>query len=61
MVIEVDGGHHADGAQKSRDEKRDAWFESRGYSVLRIWNMDVLNNLEGVLINISDTLRTPPP
>lgn len=61
LVIEVDGGHHADGAQKSHDGRRDAWLEGRGYSVVRIWNMDVLNNLEGVLEFVSETLRTPPP
>ena len=61
LIVELDGGHHADGAQKSHDVNRDAWLEGRGYSVIRVWNLDVLNNLEGVLLSVSDALRTPPP
>jgi very-short-patch-repair endonuclease len=45
LVIEVDGGQHAD---SDRDVRRDAWFESNGYRLLRFWNNDVLSNIEGV-------------
>src|SRR5262245_14031426 len=46
MVIEVDGGQHADSAH---DAKRDRWFEANRFRVLRFWNNDVLSNIEGVL------------
>jgi very-short-patch-repair endonuclease len=46
LVIEVDGGQHADSA---RDRQRDAWLRARGFQVLRFWNNDVLKNTEGVL------------
>ncbi len=59
VAIEVDGGQHAD---NQRDAARDAWLESQGFVVLRFWNNDVLNNLEGVLERIAKTLkRTLPP
>ncbi|MGA8154687.1 MAG: endonuclease domain-containing protein, partial [Rhodoplanes sp.] len=45
LVIEVDGGQHAESA---RDRLRDRWFEQNAFRVLRFWNNEVLNNLEGV-------------
>lgn len=45
MVIEVDGGQHA---ESGHDKRRDAWFDANGYRVLRFWNNDVLSNVEGV-------------
>jgi very-short-patch-repair endonuclease len=53
LVIEVDGGQHAD---SPADRVRDAWLRSRRYQVLRFWNNDVLTNIEGVLTVIHDTI-----
>ena len=46
LVIEVDGGQHADSRS---DDARDAALSAEGYRVLRLWNSDVLTNPEGVL------------
>ena len=46
IIIEVDGGQHAESAT---DVARDKWFEDAGYRVLRYWNNDVLRNPNGVL------------
>jgi very-short-patch-repair endonuclease len=46
LVIELDGGQHAD---SSYDERRSKWLTGRGDSVLRLWNNEVLQNLDGVL------------
>ena len=60
VMIEVDGGQHAD---SSSDARRDRWFAANGFLVLRFWNNDVLKNREGVLISVLETLhaRTPHP
>jgi len=42
MVIEVDGGQHAETQVIERDEKRSAWLKAEGYQVIRFWNADVL-------------------
>ncbi len=56
LVIEIDGGHHnIDDVQKS-DESRTAWLTGEGYSVLRFWNNDVINNTEGVIESIREAL-----
>jgi very-short-patch-repair endonuclease len=54
LVIELDGGQH--GERKTSDALRTQWLESQGYSVIRYWNNEVLNNIEGVLENLSATL-----
>ncbi len=52
LVIELDGGQHAD--QAPYDERRTRMLEQAGFRVLRFWNNDVNDNLEGVL----ETIRT---
>ncbi len=54
LIIELDGGQHSDCAE---DRLRDAYLQDKGYKVLRFWNNDVLNNLEGCLQVICDNLE----
>jgi very-short-patch-repair endonuclease len=58
IVIEVDGGQHAD---NSADDRRTAYLVSKGYRVLRFWNNDVLANLPGVLTRILEAINEVPP
>jgi very-short-patch-repair endonuclease len=68
VVIEVDGGQHAENAA---DLMRTKFIERQGYRVLRFWNNDVLSNIEGVLEVIQATVgaallcsatdSSPPP
>ncbi|AXS40328.1 endonuclease domain-containing protein [Breoghania sp. L-A4] len=48
LVIELDGSQHAEEANAARDGVRDAWFEAAGWRVIRFWNGEVMNNLDGV-------------
>ena len=57
LVIEVDGGQHAAGAYL--DAERTAWLQSRGYKVMRFWNTQVLQEMDGVLEAIYGALITP--
>jgi very-short-patch-repair endonuclease len=47
VVIELDGGQHARNTLK--DLERDAILAQSGFTVLRFWNNEVLDNPEGVL------------
>lgn len=58
LVIELDGGQHADATLK--DQQRDAWLRSQGYTVLRFWNNEVMQQLEGVLERIRCVGRRSP-
>ena len=56
LVIELDGGQHADSESDARRTER---LTAEGYRVLRFWNNDVLENVEGVLRVISGALPSP--
>ena len=53
LIIELDGGQHAD---STADKIRDAWFTTHGYRTLRFWNNDVLQNMDGVFLTITEAL-----
>jgi len=58
LIIEIDGGQHAE--QTEYDQRRDAWLRSQGYTVLRFWNHEVMQQLEGVLEQIRSTIALSP-
>jgi hypothetical protein len=43
----LDGEQHAENAEY--DQRRTEWLEMHGYCVLRFWNLEVFENLDGVL------------
>jgi primosomal protein N' (replication factor Y) len=53
LVIEADGGQHA---ENQRDERRTAVLEALGWRVLRFWNNDILGNTGGVVATILQEL-----
>jgi len=55
LAIELDGGQHNDAAMIVRDARRTAWLKERGVTVLRFWNIDVMQNPSGVLQRIKET------
>lgn len=58
LVVEVDGGQHAQ--QASIDAERDTWLRDQGFVVLRFWNHDVLKNIDGVKQLVYKTLQSTP-
>lgn len=62
LIIEVDGSQHANAVQSAHDCRRTKWLQGENFRVLRFWNVDVLQNLDGVLESIDAAIRkTPPP
>jgi very-short-patch-repair endonuclease len=59
LVIELDGGQHAE-QQMKYDSERDAWLIAQGFSVLRFWNDEVLKNIDGVEEVILSKLKSTP-
>ncbi len=55
LIVEVDGGQHAE--NEEYDGARAALMEKEGYRILRFWNNEVFENLDGVLERILETLR----
>ncbi len=56
LIVEVDGATHSTDAETARDSNRTRALESFGFQVVRVSNLDVYNNLDGVLQMICDTL-----
>ncbi|OGH61976.1 MAG: hypothetical protein A3G34_15750 [Candidatus Lindowbacteria bacterium RIFCSPLOWO2_12_FULL_62_27] len=62
LVIEVDGGQHAEDVNLQKDCERTAFLLQEGFHVLRFWDNDVLNKMDVVLGRIIDRIeRTPSP
>jgi very-short-patch-repair endonuclease len=55
LIIEIDGGQHAESVDA--DSARTAVLQKAGYHVIRFWNNDVLNNIDGVLEAIAQELH----
>jgi len=61
VIVELDGGGHADALQVRHDTERTLALERAGNRVLRFWNTDVVQNVEGVLETILAAVRPPSP
>lgn len=59
IVIELDGGQHQE--QLVYDEQRSVYLQAQGWQIVRFWNNEVLNNLEGILLSIAGKLTAAPP
>jgi very-short-patch-repair endonuclease len=59
LIIEIDGGQHD--ASDGRDAERSRWLGAQGFSVMRFWNNEVLDNPSGVLAAIAGALDNSLP
>ena len=55
LIIEVDGDSH--GLSEDYDARRTASLEKAGYRVVRLTNADVMGNMDGVLVLLTEILR----
>jgi very-short-patch-repair endonuclease len=58
LIIEIDGGQHA--VQIEEDTSRTRYLKGKGYRVIRFWNNEVLENLDGVVAEIERVLAALP-
>jgi very-short-patch-repair endonuclease len=58
LVVELDGGQHASAVES--DDRRAAWLERHGWRVIRFWNNEALENLDGVLWSIAVACGVDP-
>ena len=57
IVIELDGSQHYEDLGLLNDEKRTEYLEQYGIKVIRISNLDVLKNFEGVCMHIDNVIK----
>nr|WP_312986344.1 endonuclease domain-containing protein [Comamonas koreensis] len=56
LVIELDGGQHADLQAQAYDQQRSAWLQQQGLRVLRFWNHEVVQQTNEVLARVLQAL-----
>jgi very-short-patch-repair endonuclease len=61
LVVEIDGGQHNFEINSGKDAERDGKLARAGFRVLRFWNNDVDQNLDGVLQTIDAALMASNP
>jgi very-short-patch-repair endonuclease len=59
LIIELDGSQHLE--QAEYDVERSKYFESLGYKVIRFWNSQVENDINGVIRAIELNLMDNDP
>jgi very-short-patch-repair endonuclease len=59
LIVEVDGATHSS-EQLAYDTRRTKYLESEGWTVLRVTNTDIYENIDGVWRSIAARLAPPP-
>jgi very-short-patch-repair endonuclease len=63
LAIELDGGQHNEPRHQANDERRSQVLKTNGITVIRFWNNDVVENVEGVwdeIARVAATLKLRP-
>lgn len=55
LIIELDGSQHLE--QQAYDTERTKYLEAQGYKVIRFWNNQIMNDLNGVILAITFALE----
>jgi len=59
LVVELDGDSHFNADAQASDAKRNAYLHSLGLRVLRFTNLEIMQNLDGVLLKVMQSNPTP--
>lgn len=55
LIIELDGSQHLN--DEEHDKERTEFLNSKGFRVIRFWNNEVMNNIQGVLQEIENYIH----
>lgn len=59
LVVEVDGATHSTPEELAHDARRTKYLEEFGWTVIRVSNTDVYENMDGVWVTIAARLASP--
>jgi very-short-patch-repair endonuclease len=60
LAIELDGGQHNEEG-RTHDERRTHWLKVQNITVLRFWNNEIFENVDGVLSVLVDRVHELTP
>ncbi len=58
LVVEIDGSQHYTKEGRAADRRRETYLSHMGLKVMRFSNLEVMNNLDGVLQSIEEYVRS---
>ncbi len=61
LIIEVDGATHSTAEEREKDATREAHLRRQGFRIMRVWNREIFDNVDGVMDSIVAVLNTPTP
>src|SRR3990172_11285280 len=61
LAVELDGGQHAEKDAQEYDKVRSDYLRAQGIEVMRFWNNDVMQNMDGVLYTIAEKSNPSQP
>jgi very-short-patch-repair endonuclease len=56
LIVELDGSQHLE--QQAYGIERTQYLESQGYKLMRFWNNDVMNDIDGVIRAIAHEMNS---
>ncbi len=57
IIIEVDGGQHNEPENIEYDKTRTEYLNNLGYKVVRFWNNEIYENIEGVVLRLKEEIN----
>ena len=61
IVVEIDGGQHNESQNITYDNQRTNYIKNKGYKIIRFWNSDIDNNIEGVYQKLEEVFGIANP
>ena len=56
IIIEIDGGQHNEPENIEYDKTRTEYLNNLGYKVVRFWNNEIYENIEGVVLRLKEEI-----
>ena len=57
IIIEIDGGQHNEPENIEYDKTRTEYLNTLGYKVIRFWNNEIYENIEGVVLRLKEEIN----
>ena len=57
IIIEIDGGQHNEPENIEYDKIRTEYLNNLGYKVIRFWNNEIYENIEGVVLRLKEEIN----
>ena len=57
IIIEIDGGQHNEPENIEYDKTRTEYLNTLGYKVIRFWNNEIYENIEGVVLRLKQEIN----